>query len=110
MSGRRQFLRDATSNLAAMAAFGAAPPRTSNPIVDEWDLAWPARLTGKQRAVFDAAEVEHGAGVFRAGIWAGQCITVLGAARADVSPVIVLRSHAVALAPAARGSPTRPDA
>jgi hypothetical protein len=98
MSGRRQFLRDATSNLAAMAALGAVAPRTSHLNNDEWDLAWPARLTGTQRAVFDATEIESGAGVFRAGLWASQCVGVLGVTRADVSPAIVLRSHAVALA------------
>lgn len=98
MTGRRQFLRDATSNLAAMATLGAVPLRTPNPNVDDWDLAWPARLTGKRRAVFDAAEIESGFGVFRAGVWASQCVTVLGAARSDVSPVIVLRGPAVVLA------------
>jgi hypothetical protein len=81
-----------------MAALGVVPPRTSNPDFDEWDLTWPSRLSGKQRAVFDAADIESGAGVFRAGVWTGQCLTVLGAARADVSPVIVLRGHAVVLA------------
>jgi hypothetical protein len=81
-----------------MAALGAVPARTPNPRTDEWDLAWPARLSGKQKAVFDAADIESGAGVFRAGVWTGQCVTVLGAARADVSPVIVLRGHAVVLA------------
>lgn len=98
MSGRRQFLRSATSNLAAMAALGAVPAGPSYPAADEWDLAWPDRLAGKRRAVFDAAEIESGFAVFRAGIWTSQCVSVLGAARADVSPVVVLRGHAVALA------------
>ena len=98
MTGRRQFLRSATSNLAAMAALGAVPARTSYPAADEWDLAWPERLKGKHRAVFDAAEIESGFPVLRAAIWTNQCVNVLGAARSDVSPVIVLRGHAVALA------------
>jgi hypothetical protein len=98
MSGRRQFLRDASSNLAAMAALGVAPTRPPTSTSDEWDLTWPARLNGKHRAVFDAAEIESGYGVFRAGVWASQYISILGAARADVSPVIVLRSHAMVLA------------
>ena len=98
MTGRRQFLRSATSNLAAMAALGAMPDHASYPAADEWDLAWPERLKGKRRAVFDAAGIESGIPVFRAAIWTNQCVTVLGAARPDVSPVIVLRGHAVALA------------
>lgn len=98
MTGRRQFLQNATANLAAMAALGVAPARAPEPTSDEWDLAWPTRLRGKRRAVFDVAEIESGAGVSRAGVWAGQCVSVLGAAPADVSPVIVLRAHAVVLA------------
>jgi hypothetical protein len=98
MPGRRQFLRSATSNLAAMAALGAVPSVPSYPAMDEWDLSWTERLTGKRRAVFDAAEIESGLAVFRAGLWTAQCVGVLGAVRSDVSPVIVLRGHAVALA------------
>jgi hypothetical protein len=98
MTGRRQFLRNATSNVAAMAAFGVVPARPAYPAADEWDLAWPERLTGKRRALFDAAEIESGFAVFRAGIWTNQCVTVLGTPRAELSPVIVLRGHAVALA------------
>lgn len=98
MTGRRQFLRSATANLAAMAALGVTPTGARAVTSDEWDLAWPTRLRGKRRAVFDVAEIESGAGVFRAGVWAGQCVSVLGDAPADVSAVIVLRAHAVALA------------
>lgn len=98
MTGRRQFLRSATSNLAAMAALGVMPPLAPASKLDEWDLTWATRLSGKHRAVFDATEVESGFGVLRAGVWAKQCVDVLGAASTDVSPVIVLRSHAVALA------------
>ena len=98
MTGRRQFLRNATSNLAAMAAFGVVPARPAYPAADEWDLTWPQRLTGKRRALFDAAEIESGFAVFRAAIWTNQCVTVLGTPRAEVSPVIVLRGHAVVLA------------
>lgn len=98
MTGRRQFLRSAASNLAAMAALGVVPPLAPLSKLDEWDLSWATRLSGKHRAVFDAADVESGFGVFRAGVWAKQCVAVLGAAPAEVSPVIVLRSHAVVLA------------
>ena len=97
MSQRREFLRHATSNLAALAALGVVPIPEATP-TNEWDVKWPERLTGKRRAVFDVVEIESGYGVFRASVWAGQCVDVLGASATDVSPVIVLRSHAVALA------------
>lgn len=98
MSERRQFLRHATSNLAALAALGLIPAIEPALLSEEWDLKWPERLTGKRRAVFDVVDIESGYGAFRASVWSGQCVDVLGASAADVSAVIVLRSHAVALA------------
>lgn len=98
MSGRRQFLRNATANLTALAALGVVPGTVSATVTEDWDLKWPDRLTGKRRAVFDVAEVESGYGVYRAAVWARQCVDVLGDVPADVSTVIVLRAHAVALA------------
>ena len=98
MSGRRQFLRHATSNLAALAALGVIPAPEPVSVAEEWDLKWPDRLTGKRRAVFDNADIESGFGVFRASVWASQCVEVLGSSASDVSTVIVLRSHAVVLA------------
>ena len=98
MSQRREFLRRATSNLATLAALGVVPANEPGLLADEWDLRWPERLTGKRRAVFDVVDIESGYGVFRASVWAGQCVDVLGASASDVSPVIVLRSQAVALA------------
>ena len=98
MSGRRQFLQAATTRLAALAALGIVPNAGSASASDEWDLKWPERLAGKRRAVFDVAEIESGFGVYRAAVWAGQCVEVLGASATDVSPVIVLRAHAVVLA------------
>jgi hypothetical protein len=98
MSGRRQFLRQATSNLTALAALGVIPTPERISRAEEWDLIWPQRLKGKRRAVFDVVEIESGYGVFRASVWAGQCVDVLGDSASDVSPVIVLRSHAIILA------------
>lgn len=65
---------------------------------DDWDLAWSKRLTGKHKAVFDSAEIESGFGVYRAAAWAGQYQDVLKVGLADLSVVIILRAHAVALA------------
>ena len=98
MPGRRQFLRSATANLTALATLGVVPGTASATVTEDWDLKWPDRLTGKRRAVFDVAEVESGYGVFRAAVWAGQCVEVLGDGPADVSTVIVLRAHALVLA------------
>jgi intracellular sulfur oxidation DsrE/DsrF family protein len=98
MSGRRQFLQSATSSLAALAALGVVPNAEPASATDEWDLKWPTRLTGKRRAIFDVAEIESGFGVYRSAVWAAQSVDVLGAAPADVSPVIVLRAHAVIFA------------
>jgi hypothetical protein len=98
MSGRRQFLRNATANFTALAALGVVPGTASATGSAEWDLKWPDRLTGKRRAIFDVADVESGYGVYRAAVWAGQCVEVLGHSPADVSTVVVLRAHAVVLA------------
>lgn len=98
MSGRRQFLQQATGNLAALAIVGRVPGEQQGATVGDWDVRWPERIAGKRRAVFDVVEIESGYGVFRAAVWAEQCVHVLGASAADVSPVIVLRGHAVVLA------------
>ena len=96
MGGRRQFLRTATSNLAALATLGVMPLEEQSS--SEWDLNWPERLSGKRRAIFDAVEIESGYGVFRAAVWSSQCVELLRTPASDVSTVIVLRAHAVALA------------
>ena len=98
MPGRRQFLRNATANLTALAALGVVPGGAPLGVTEDWDLKWPDRLTGRRRAVFDVAEVESGYGVYRAAVWGSQCVDVLGDSPADVSTVIVLRAHAVVLA------------
>jgi hypothetical protein len=98
MSGRRQFLRDATSTLGALAALGVVPDAAHASPSEDWDLKWPERLKGKRRAIFDVADIESGFGVFRAAVWAGQCVDVLGEAVDNVSTVIVLRGHAVVFA------------
>ena len=98
MSGRRQFLKNATSNLAAMATLGLTPVAADALQSDDWDLSWAGRITGKHKAVFDVAEIDSGFGVFRAAIWSRQCTDVLRTPATDVSTVVVLRAHAIALA------------
>ena len=85
MTGRRQFLRNAATNLTALTALGVVPGISPAAASEEWDLKWPERLTGKRRSIFDVAEVESGYGVYRAAVWAGQCVDVLGDSPADVS-------------------------
>lgn len=101
---RRSFLGAAALNAAAIAASPAAAlagvPRdlTVSSSSDEWDFAWPAKLTGKYKAVFDNTEPESGYGVWRAAAWAGQYIEHVKAAPAELSPVVVLRHNAIILA------------
>jgi hypothetical protein len=101
---RRAFL----GRLAAGAALGALPlsfdarrafadPAPAPP-PQPWDVTWPDRIHGKYRAVFDVPEVDQGYGVWRASLWGAQYQEVLGAAPADISPVIVLRHNGLALA------------
>ncbi len=101
---RRNFLGSSAVSAAALAALPktlfASIPADLVPIVqsDEWDLAWPAKLNGKYRAVFDCTEPESGYGVWRANAWAMQNLSVMKAAPADVTPAIVLRHNAIVLA------------
>ena len=101
---RRSFLGAAALNAAAIAASPAAVlaniPSDLTPAskTDDWELAWPSKLTGKYKAVFDNTEPESGYGVWRAAAWAGQYIEHVKAAPAELSPVIVLRHNAIILA------------
>lgn len=103
-TNRRHFLGAAAANAAAIAVLPrtifAEFPRDHAVDVqsDEWDLSWTSKLSGKYRAVFDCAEPESGFGVWRAAAWAGQTMSVLKAAPAEVTPAIVLRHRAIILA------------
>jgi len=101
---RRTFLGAAAVNAAALASlptnlFANVPsdlvPQMSS---DDWNVSWPAKLSGKHKSVFDNAEVESGYGVWRAAAWARQHMDVLKASMSDVTPSIVLRHNAIVLA------------
>jgi intracellular sulfur oxidation DsrE/DsrF family protein len=77
---------------------GSNNPELKNTAADEWNLEWPNQLTGKHKAVFDAAGVEGGAGVWRAMMWGKQYQRFLSATPADLSSVVVLRHDAIILA------------
>ena len=65
--------------------------RHDAPIADTWDMSWTARVTGKYKAAFDSPDVSGGAALYRASAWCDQYKEVYGAARNEMSPVIVLR-------------------
>ncbi len=105
MTQRREFIHQAATSVATLGALNVAFDPTiraraphSTASAEEWDLSWASRLKGKHRAVFDVAEVESGFGVYRAAAWADQYADVLKAAPPEISPVIVLRAHALVLA------------
>lgn len=101
---RRQLLASAAASAAALtlptrSLFAALPTDLADPIPDgDWDMSWVAKLQGAHKACFDCTEIESGYGVWRASAWAGQYIDVMKATPASLSPVIVLRHNAVALA------------
>jgi hypothetical protein len=68
------------------------------PVAETWDMSWTDRVTGRYKAVFDSPEIADGAAMFRADAWCGQYKEVYGAARSDMSPVVVLRHFGFALA------------
>ncbi|MEO6444223.1 MAG: twin-arginine translocation signal domain-containing protein [Gemmatimonadaceae bacterium] len=109
MPSRREFLQRTTATTAALGALGALavpfPALASVGLGPEpaltsadWDVSWPARITGKHKAVYDVAEVESGYGVWRASAWAAQYADVFKIPAKDITPVIVLRHNAIILA------------
>jgi hypothetical protein len=106
-STRRDFLGKVAVNAAVLGAMPfsmdfssltAANPSPTPQQGEKWDVTWPARLTGKHKAVFDVPEVESGYGVWRASIWAKQYNEVLGIAPKDMSAAVVLRHNGIVLA------------
>ena len=101
---RREFVERLTAGAALMAgltlvrsdAAAAALAPAQDP-TEKWDLSWADRVSGKHRAVFDAADIEDGAGFLRAKLWKDQYIQVLGAAPDDISVVLVVRHQAIPL-------------
>src|SRR5215212_4572991 len=106
-STRRDFLGKVAVNAAVLGAmpfsldFSSLTATTASPTLeqgDKWDVTWPAKLTGKHKAVFDVPEVDSGYGVWRATLWSNQYQAVLKAAPKDISPVVVLRHNGIVLA------------
>ena len=98
---RRDFMERVATGAAFMAGVAALPRSAAalpRPASAEWDLSWTDRITGQHKAVFDATEIEDGAGFLRAMIWQSQYAQVLGARPADLSAVLVIRHAAIPLA------------
>jgi hypothetical protein len=103
---RREFLERMTAGaLLATVPFptdvlrelsAVSLPRRPSP--EEFDLTWVDRVKGKYRAVFDVPEIDSGYGVWRASIWGTQYMDILKVAPTDLSAVLVLRHHGIALA------------
>jgi hypothetical protein len=107
MSSRREFLERSSAGAALFGVVGfpldiftstPSPSSASSNAAEEWDVSWPSRITGKHKALFDVAEVESGYGVWRTAAWAAQYRDVMKVPVAQLSPVLVLRHNAIALA------------
>lgn len=104
-TNRREFL----GTLTASAMLGTLPlseiglddilaTEEAQKAREEFDMSWTAKLAGKKhRACFDCAEIEGGAGTLRASLWENQYVATLGADRADIITVLILRHNASVL-------------
>jgi hypothetical protein len=82
----------------ALDAHSFASAGHPHPIDDTFDVSWTDKVQGKLRAVFDSPELSEGAALFRAMIWCDEYKSVYGTARAEMSPVLVVRHEAIHLA------------
>lgn len=101
--------RDFLEHLTATAMLGAIPlsslrigdvelPQIGAPRAEEFDMSWTAKLAGKKhKAAMDCAEHENGIGVIRSSMWENQYVSTLGAQRADIQTVLILRHNASVL-------------
>ncbi|MGQ0646309.1 MAG: hypothetical protein ACT4P7_01990 [Gemmatimonadaceae bacterium] len=103
-TSRRDFVQHlvaGTVGLSGVAALGNTLPPDLRGAVHQgiaWDLSWAGKLKGRYKACFDCSEVESGYGVWRLSAWAGQYMDVVKATAAELSPVLILRHNAIALA------------
>jgi hypothetical protein len=99
---RRAFLgwvgAGALAGAAAPLAALEPPAQSSRPLDDTWDMAWVDRITGKYRAVFDSPELSEGAALWRALMWRKQYKEVYGTDQTEMTPVLVIRHGAIAMA------------
>jgi len=104
-TNRREFL----GTLTASAMLGTLPmseirfadilaTEEAQQAREEFDMSWTAKLAGKKhKATFDCAEIDGGVGAVRASLWENQYVATLGADRADIVTVLILRHNAAVL-------------
>jgi hypothetical protein len=104
-STRRGFLERMAVGAAAIAGWSALRPGTELALAAQpvpqgkgFDLTWADRIKGTYKAVFDATEIESGAGLFRAALWKQQYAEFVGAKPEELSAVLVIRHSAIPLA------------
>lgn len=104
-SSRRDFVQQVAAGavgLSGLKGWEAVAPADLRAVAAQatttWDVSWAKGLKGKYKACFDCTEPESGYGVWRIGAWAGQYRDVMKATPADLSPVLILRHNAIALA------------
>ncbi|HEX6643595.1 MAG TPA: hypothetical protein VF037_02900 [Gemmatimonadales bacterium] len=99
---RREFLGwlGASAVVTAASPLSALEPagHAARPQSDTWDMSWTDRIGGKFRAVFDSPELSEGAALWRASMWRDQHKEVYGTAQSDMTPVLVIRHGAIAMA------------
>jgi hypothetical protein len=105
-TNRREFL----GTLSASAMLGTLPlsdirfadilaTEEAQQAREEFDMSWTAKVAGKKhKACFDCAEIDGGTGPLRASMWENQYVSTLGADRADIMTVMILRHNAAVLA------------
>ena len=105
-TSRRDFLQRAAGATALLSTMpmtmDAFDPRAASAIVPQggetFDLTWVNRLTTKHKAIFDVPEIDSGYGVWRASLWINQYNQFLSVPPTDMTAVVVLRHHGIALA------------
>jgi hypothetical protein len=105
-TSRREFVERLTGGAVLLGAAPFAfnePFRESAPIIpaaplEDYDMTWTSKVTGKNKAILDVPEIDSGYGVWRAGITKKQLMDVMKAPAKDVSMVLVLRHNGIFLA------------
>ena len=85
----------ATSQASAPADAPVAPTSSTPASKTVFDDSWVGRLTAKHKAVFDSPEINDGAAIWQAQLWAAGFKEMYNLTDADTQAVLVLRHAAV---------------
>jgi hypothetical protein len=108
-SPRREFIARVATATAALAGTACASPAAAQAVAAssstpargaprDGNDAWAARITGKHRVVFDAPEIADGIVTVNAWVYLNSYENMYGLTDADLSVVVVIRHHAIAMA------------